>query len=110
MTGHKLIFRLGHKAFSEKKYDEAVEQLTIAIDMAKDKPNDKYFTKRAEAYLRMDNYQECLNDCERAGKIVGRDSKLDSMKVKSLIGLGKLKEASEAIKQGLEAYPMGEDC
>jgi len=40
---HKFIFRLGHQAFSEKNYIEAIKQISIAIEMTSGKPKQLYF-------------------------------------------------------------------
>ena len=66
MQNHKFVFRLGHKAFSEKNFEEAINQLTQAIEMVKDKPNPMYYAKRGESYLMTEQFDKCIKDCKLA--------------------------------------------
>ena len=53
----------GNKAFTNLNYPEAVKQYTLAIEITLEKPNHVYFSNRANAYLEMNMYEECIADC-----------------------------------------------
>ena len=50
----------GNKAFMAKDYNEAVKQYSVAIEMSKDSPNTVYFANRANAYLELKKFNECV--------------------------------------------------
>jgi tetratricopeptide (TPR) repeat protein len=56
----------GNKAFAQKKYTEAVKQYTMAIEISQETPNHIYFANRANAYLEMGLFEECIADCNQA--------------------------------------------
>lgn len=54
----------GNKLVKLRDYKNAVLQYTYAIDTYSEDP--KYFTNRALCFLRLESYNECIEDCNRA--------------------------------------------
>ena len=63
------VKELGNKAFILKKYDEAIQHYTQAIEMTKDKPNHVYFANRANSKLEIFDFNGCVEDCDQAIQI-----------------------------------------
>ncbi|KAG0269717.1 STIP1 y and U box-containing protein 1 [Actinomortierella ambigua] len=56
--------QLGNEHFKKKEYEEAITEYSRAI--VKDPRQAVYYTNRANCYLKLDKYQNVINDCERA--------------------------------------------
>lgn len=69
----------GNKCFLEKKYDQAIQHYSTAIQL--DPKNPIYFSNRAMAYLKLGAYQQAEHDCSRA-------LELDPCLVKALLRRG----------------------
>lgn len=69
----------GNKCFMAKKYDQAVQHYTNALQF--DPQNPIYLSNRAMSYLKLGEYQEAEQDCTRA-------LELDSCLVKALLRRG----------------------
>lgn len=89
----------GNKAFLAKNYQEAIKQYTAAIGLS---PNHIYYANRANAYLELEKFEECIEDCVKAIEIDKSFSKSYYRQAKALINLQRLTEALEVLKQGLE--------
>jgi tetratricopeptide (TPR) repeat protein len=74
----------GNKAFANKNFQEAIKQYTLAIEVTLEKPNHVYFSNRANAYLEMGNYEECIGDCNYALHIEPNFAKAYFRKAKAL--------------------------
>ena len=75
----------GNKAFMNGKFDEAIKNYTMAIELTKDKPNHIYFANRANAYLEMGGHEEeCIIDCNKSIEIDSNYSKAYHRKAKAL--------------------------
>ncbi|KAJ3272584.1 STIP1 y and U box-containing protein 1 [Terramyces sp. JEL0728] len=53
----------GNQHFSAGNYEEAIKEYTTAIIHNPTEP--KYFSNRAIAHFKFDNYEQCINDCQR---------------------------------------------
>lgn len=95
----------GNKALVAGKYDEALELYNQAIELSKDAPNHIYYSNRAEVYLQLKKYEECLADCEVSLDINKEYAKSYFRKATALTYLQKLVEANETFKRGYELDP-----
>ena len=92
----------GNKAYLAKNYNEAIKQYTAAIELSQ---NHIYYANRANAYLELENFEECIKDCVKAIEIEPSFPKSYYRKAKALINLERLTEALETLKVGLEIEP-----
>ena len=53
----------GNKAFMAKNFKEAINNYTLAIEI---QPNHIYYSNRANAYLELNQFDECIEDCIKA--------------------------------------------
>jgi hypothetical protein len=58
----------------------------MAIEITLEKPNHIYFSNRANAYLEMQAYEECIGDCNQAITIEPQFVKPYYRKAKAFIG------------------------
>jgi small glutamine-rich tetratricopeptide repeat-containing protein alpha len=98
----------GNKAFSNRNFEEAAKQYTMAIEITLDAPNHIYFANRANCFLELASYEECIVDCNRAIEIDPTFSKSYYRKAKALVNQQKLTDAMETLKQGIEQDPENE--
>ena len=63
------IKEAGNKAFMAKNFDEAIKCYTVAIEITLEKPNHVYYANRAYAWLELQKYEECIQDCDSAIEI-----------------------------------------
>ena len=103
------IKEAGNKAFLAKNYQEAVEMYTQAIEISLQTPNHIYYANRANAYLELQQYEECIADCNQSIKIDKTFIKSYFRKAKALIGQDKLQQALDTLKEGLEVDPDNVD-
>lgn len=54
-------------AFNEGKYDESILLYTEAMDIAKDLL--ALYTNRAMAYMKLNQYEKCIADCDFAFRV-----------------------------------------
>ena len=71
----------GNKAFEQGNFEEAIDLYTKAIDQ---QSNHVYFANRANAYLELRKYAECIADCDKAIAIEPSYSKSYFRKAKAL--------------------------
>lgn len=93
----------GNKAFSEKKYEEAIDYFTQAINI--DASNHVFFSNRSACYASLNNYQKALEDAEQTINLKKDWPKGYSRKGAALFGLGRLDEAVDAYNEGLKLDP-----
>ncbi|ORX50065.1 chaperone activator Sti1 [Piromyces finnis] len=93
----------GNKAFSEKRFEEAIDFFTQAINI--DSSNHVFFSNRSACYASLNNYQKALEDAEQTIKIKSDWPKGYSRKGAALYGLGRLDEAADAYNEGLKIDP-----
>jgi len=77
----------------------------MAIEITLEKPNHIYFSNRANAYLEMGAYEECIGDCNQAITIEPNFVKPYYRKAKAYIGKSKLVEAMEVLKDAVTLDP-----
>ncbi|KAJ3314389.1 hypothetical protein HDV04_000351 [Boothiomyces sp. JEL0838] len=53
----------GNEHFAAGNYEEAIKEYTTAIIHNPTEP--KYFSNRAIAHFKFDNYEQCISDCQR---------------------------------------------
>ena len=82
---------------------------TQAIEISIQTPNHIYFANRANAYLELQAYEECINDCNQSIKIDKTFIKSYFRKAKAQIGQDKLSDALATLKEGLEVDPENVD-
>ena len=99
----------GNKAFLSKNYEEAVKHYTLAIEITMETPNHIYFANRANAYLELHNYEECIADCNQAIKVDPSFIKSYFRKAKAQINQSKLPDALKTLREGLEIDPGNVD-
>ncbi len=98
----------GNKAFAAQNFKEAVKCYSVAIEMTQE-PNHIYFANRANAYLEMCMYEECIVDCDQAIKINAAFVKSYFRKAKALINQQKLDDAADTLKKAIELDPNNVD-
>lgn len=91
----------GNKAFASGNFQEAIKQFTMAIEITVEQPNHVYFANRANCYLELEDYEECINDCNKAISIDASYPKSYFRKAKALMYVERLDEAIETIKEGI---------
>lgn len=88
----------GNKAYSEQKFQDAVNLYTQAIE--KDSTNHIFFANRANVYLDMDRHFECIADCDKAIALDASFVKSYARKAQALFQLERYEESTEMIKVG----------
>ncbi|XP_028172945.1 protein unc-45 homolog B [Ostrinia furnacalis] len=85
----------GNEAFKSEKYDEAIALYTKAINVAEKDSRDlsTYLKNRAAAYLKTNEYEKVIKDCDEALKIVAEDPKALFRRSQALESLGRFEEA-----------------
>ena len=89
----------GNKAYQARNFLEAIKLYTSAIELSQ---NHIYYANRANAYLELEKFSECIEDCVKAIEIDKTFAKSYYRQAKALINLQRLTEALEVLKQGLE--------
>lgn len=87
------IKEAGNKAFMAKNFDEAIKCYTVAIEITLEEPNHIYYANRANAHLELQNYEECIKDCDSAIDIEPSYTKSYYRKAKALYCSQKLDES-----------------
>jgi histone-lysine N-methyltransferase SETD3 len=98
----------GNKAFAAKNFTEAIKQYTMAIEITIDQPNHVFYANRANCFLETEQYEECIQDCNKAIGIEPTFPKAFFRKAKALFYQQKVQEAVETINAGLEMDPTNE--
>jgi len=86
----------GNELFKQKKYAEAIEQYTFAVEC--DPNNHTYYTNRAACYATMGEWEKCLRDAERSIQKKSDWVKGWFRKGQALFELHRYQEAYEAYK------------
>ena len=92
----------GNKAFLEFKFVEAVNHYTMAIETSEE-PNHIYYANRANAYLEIKKYPECISDCDKAIEINKTFVKSYMRKAKAQVAQENLQLALETLDQAILA-------
>ncbi|KAH8813151.1 hypothetical protein F5884DRAFT_671214 [Xylogone sp. PMI_703] len=94
---------LGNKAIAEKKFDEAVEHFTKAIEI--EPSNYVLYSNRSAAYASKKDYKNALADAEKTTELKPDWPKGWGRKGAALHGLGDLVGANDAYEEGLKLDP-----
>ena len=78
-----------------KKFEEAIDLYTQAIEMSGDEGNVVYFANRANAYLEKGMNQNCIDDCKKALEIDAKFVKAYYRMAKAYFNLSMSKDALE---------------
>ena len=90
----------GNALVKEKKYKEALDCYTKAIEID---PNDPIlYSNRSAMHLNLSEFEQALTDADKAISLKADYAKGYLRKGKALEGLQKLKEALDTYKLGLE--------
>ena len=93
----------GNDAFKKQSFQEAINYYSEAIDTLSNEP--AYYTNRAIAYLKVDNFDLAMNDCKKALDINPKFAKAYNRMSKCHIALGDLKAASIILQRSIELEP-----
>ena len=94
----------GNAAFAAKKYEEAIELFTKAIEVS-ETPNHVFYSNRSACYASLKKYKEALNDATECVKINPSWPKGYTRMGAAHLGLGDLDEAESNYKKALELDP-----
>ena len=89
----------GNQLYVQKQYKEAIVAYTEAINQSPEIAT--YYTNRAAAYLMVLEYNNALNDCNKAISIDKNNAKAYFRSATALKGLGKLDAAINILNEGL---------
>eukprot|EP00002_Diphylleia_rotans_P014396 TRINITY_DN2805_c0_g1_i1.p1 TRINITY_DN2805_c0_g1~~TRINITY_DN2805_c0_g1_i1.p1 ORF type:complete len:569 (+),score=168.32 TRINITY_DN2805_c0_g1_i1:83-1789(+) len=96
----------GNAAFSAGKFQEAIDFFTQAI--AVDPKNHVLYSNRSASYASLRNYEKALTDADMTIKIKPDWAKGYSRKGAALQGAGRLEEAVQVYKKGLDVEPSNQ--
>ena len=68
-TNPDALKEAGNKAFCQGSFEEALKLFTQAIELTEENPNHIFFANRANAHLELENFKDCIEDCDMAIKI-----------------------------------------
>lgn len=98
----------GNEAFTAKRYTEAIEHYTRAIEC---NPKDHiFYSNRAASYLELKKYSEALVDATKTVELKPDFVKGHVRKGQAEFGLEQYDEAEESFQKGLELDPNNEQC
>lgn len=97
---------LGNECFSAKKFPEAIEHFTKAIEL---NPNDHvFFSNRSACYANLEEYDKALEDATRCVNIKPDWARGYARKGLAEYYLGKYDEAEQTYTRGLELDPSSQ--
>nr|XP_058961372.1 tetratricopeptide repeat protein 12-like isoform X1 [Pocillopora verrucosa] len=96
----------GNAAFKEGNYPEAISNYTVAI--TKSGSNPVLYTNRAQAYIKLNDFNSAIQDCNLALKIDPRWVKAFVHKARALQAQGKFDEAISVLKDAIKEAPKQE--
>jgi suppressor of G2 allele of SKP1 len=94
------MLRSGDEALKEKRYEDAVEKFSAALEENNDNP--LYLVKRAKAYIGLKEYTEALNDANRALSIDQRLADAILIKGIALFYVEEYESARSVFTDGIE--------
>ncbi|XP_072934544.1 protein unc-45 homolog B [Epargyreus clarus] len=85
----------GNEAFKSNNYEEAISLYTKAINIAEKDSRDMatYLKNRAAAYLKLNEYDKVIKDCDESLKIIPEDPKTLFRRSQALESVGRFEEA-----------------
>ncbi|XP_077869961.1 protein SGT1 homolog isoform X2 [Saccoglossus kowalevskii] len=96
------VFSKANESFVDENYEEAIKLYTEAIEQD-DQPD--YFIKRAQAYIKLEQYSEAINDAQKAIDKEPRNSKAYLRKGIAYFYLEKYVKAKESFLEGQNLDP-----
>ena len=93
----------GNLLFSQKKYTEAIESYSAAIELQP--RNAVFLSNRAICYLKLERFDDAEIDCTRALSADPRNTKAYFRRGTARVGLGKLEEAKFDFESVLDLEP-----
>ncbi|XP_073255098.1 tetratricopeptide repeat protein 12-like isoform X1 [Porites lutea] len=96
----------GNEAFKEGKFTEAISNYTMAIN--KFSSNPVLYTNRAQAYIKLEDFDSAIEDCNLALKIDEKWVKAFVHKARALQAQGKFDEAVTVLKSAIQVAPKQE--
>ncbi|XP_006265312.1 tetratricopeptide repeat protein 12 isoform X1 [Alligator mississippiensis] len=96
----------GNHAFSKGDYGTAVQRYTEGLEKRKDMP--ELYTNRAQAYMKLQEYEEAINDCEWALKCNEKCMKAYFHMGKAHLALKHYSESRQCYQKLLELDPQKE--
>lgn len=94
----------GNAAFAAKKYEEAIELFTKAIEVS-ETPNHVFYSNRSACYASLKKFRQALNDASECVKINPSWPKGYTRMGAAHLGLGDLDDAESNYKKALELDP-----
>lgn len=96
----------GNDAFNKGQYTEAIGHYNMAI--TKISSNPVLYTNRAQAHIKLKDFNSAIEDCNQAIKIDPKCVKAFVHKAKALQAQGKFDEAITVLKSPIEVAPKQE--
>lgn len=96
----------GNTAFGQKKFEEAIEHFTRAIEIDANDP--VFYSNRSACFASIDNFENALKDAEKCIEINRTFIKGYSRKAFALFKLNRKEEALKVLNEGLEIDPSNE--
>lgn len=93
----------GNVFIKKQDYAKAAELYTKAIEL--DSSQSTYFSNRALAHLKLDNFQSCLHDCDKALALDPSNLKANHRRGLAYIGLLEFKKARIDLQIVLKSKP-----
>nr|XP_033774347.1 tetratricopeptide repeat protein 12 [Geotrypetes seraphini] len=97
---------MGNKAFARGDYETAVQKYTEGLDKLRD--IEVLYTNRAQAYIKLEKYQDAVTDCEWALKCNDKSIKACVHMGKAYLGLKDYFMARQCYQKILEMDPKRE--
>ncbi|GBG32055.1 Tetratricopeptide repeat protein 1 [Hondaea fermentalgiana] len=96
----------GNQFLKSKEYDRAVVSYSKAIDLSPAGSNTHiYYGNRAAAYLYLENFEGCLEDCTLAVTLNPSYARAHARASTAALRLGRTEEARKSAKRALELEP-----
>lgn len=84
----------GNEAFKKNDWDEAIDAYSMAIKLgANHKELSTFYKNRAAAYLKLDKFDQTIDDCNLALEIIPKDPKALFRRSQAKEALGRFEEA-----------------
>ncbi|KAI8483851.1 Suppressor of G2 allele of SKP1 [Branchiostoma belcheri] len=94
------VFGQANEAFVDENYEKAVELYTKAIEL--DGEKSEYFTKRAQTYIKLEQYMDAVTDATKAVELEPSSSKAHLRKGVASFYLDEFESARESFVKGQE--------
>lgn len=92
----------GNSAWQAGQVEKAIELYSKAIELTQGNPNATYYGNRANCYLALNLWQECINDCDKAISLAPSAFKAYYRKGEALYAQEKFEEALASVNEGLK--------